>query len=210
MSEAAPWRSGSAEERWSGYLQPPDCTVLRNRLGETDADYLRDAENDLLEARLLELRENPDLVDRTYDAAHLGAIHRHLFQDVYAWAGEFRTVGLAKGDGESFSPPDSIALPLNHAINRLQESERFQTISPENLADEIAYVYDYINFAHPFREGNGRAQREFFRQALEGSGWILDWSRTESATLHAACNAARNDDDGAALAGLFRDILVPE
>jgi cell filamentation protein len=68
---------------------------LRNRVGAQTLDELRDAENDLVEARVIELRETPDLVgERTYDLAYLGAIHRQLFQDVYTWAGDLRTVGI--------------------------------------------------------------------------------------------------------------------
>ena len=86
--------------------------MLRNRLGIADVDTLRVAENDLLEVRLAELREHPESVARTYDLEHLKALHRHLFQDVYDWAGELRTVGLAKGGGESFIPPLDISRPV--------------------------------------------------------------------------------------------------
>jgi len=75
--------------------------VLRNLLDVEDAQVLADAENDLVEFRTAELRERPDLVRRTFDLPHIQAVHRQLFQDVYAWAGELRTVGLAKGGGES-------------------------------------------------------------------------------------------------------------
>ena len=70
----------------------------------SSAISLRDAENDLVEARVIELREAPDLLgDRSYDLSYLRAIHRQIFQDVYDWAGDVRTVGIEKGD-ESFCP----------------------------------------------------------------------------------------------------------
>lgn len=56
---------------------------MRNKVGATTYEALRAAEDDLLEARLTELRENPDLVPRTYDLRHWQALHRHLFQDIY-------------------------------------------------------------------------------------------------------------------------------
>lgn len=77
-----PWEAGSHEENWSGYFIA-GTTVLRNKLGIASVEVLRDAENDLVEARLIELRESPRLLgERTYDLTLLQAIHRHLFQDV--------------------------------------------------------------------------------------------------------------------------------
>jgi cell filamentation protein len=91
---------GDHQARWDGYLVEPGSAVLRNKVGATTVEQLQAAENDLLEHRLAELRERPGLVARTYDLAHLKALHGQLFQDVYEWAGELRTVGLAKGEGE--------------------------------------------------------------------------------------------------------------
>jgi fido (protein-threonine AMPylation protein) len=102
-----PWDTGDLEQNWQGYFVP-GTSVLRNRVGARTLSALRDAENDLVEARVIELRESPDLLgDRSYDLAYLRAIHRQLFQDVYVWAGDARTVGIEKGD-ESFCPPGSI------------------------------------------------------------------------------------------------------
>jgi cell filamentation protein len=78
-----PWDTGDVERNWQGYFVP-GTRILRNRVGARTLDALRDAENDLVEARVIELREASDLLgDRSYDLAYLRAIHRHLFQDVY-------------------------------------------------------------------------------------------------------------------------------
>ena len=69
--------------------------MLRNLLGVEDSQGLADAENDFVEFRIAELREQPARVKHTFDLAHLQALHRQLFQDVYEWAGDLRTVGLA-------------------------------------------------------------------------------------------------------------------
>ena len=107
-----PWDTGDLERNWQGYFVP-GTSILRNRVGAQTVDALRDAENDLVEARVIELREAPDLLgDRSYDLAYLQAIHRQLFQDVYDWAGDVRTVGIEKGD-ESFCPPGSISQPMD-------------------------------------------------------------------------------------------------
>lgn len=70
----------------------PGAGVLRNRLGLTDPDQLDRVERRLVTQRIIEGAPTGD-----FDVAHLRAIHRHLFQDVYAWAGELRTVEIAKG-----------------------------------------------------------------------------------------------------------------
>ena len=102
-----PWDTGDLERNWLGYFIP-GTRVLRNRVGAKTFNELQNAENDLVETRLIELRENPGLLgDRSYDLRFIRAIHRQLFQDVYDWAGDFRTVGIEKGD-ESFCPPANI------------------------------------------------------------------------------------------------------
>lgn len=81
---------------------------------------------------------------------------------------------------------------------------------PGRLPHEIAYLYDYLNFAHPFREGNGRAQREFFDQLHSETGRGLAWNRIGITELHDACHTARADGDITPLADLFRRIVDAE
>jgi cell filamentation protein len=203
------WEAGDAEERWTGYLLP-HSEVLRNKVNATTPDQLRDAENDLVEARLAELRAERTLIRRTYDLLHLQAIHRHLFQDLYAWAGELRTVGINKGKGESFAPPLSIEQTFQHVAQRIAESDQLRGLDGGQLAAEVAYLYDYANFAHPFREGNGRAQREFFDQLLAESGHGLDWDLIDKTQLHDACHIARNESDLDRLRTIFDSIVNQE
>ncbi|AXK85734.1 Fic family protein [Nocardia farcinica] len=203
-----PWESGNFEARWLGYFVP-GTSVLRNRVGATTAEELVDAENDLVEVRIAELRECPDRVSRTYDLAHLQALHKFLFQDVYEWAGDLRTVGIEKG-GESFCPPADIARPVDHIAALIGESDRLRRVDADDLPRQLAYLYDYVNFAHPFREGNGRTQREFFDQLLSESGRGLAWDTIDKAQLHSACHIARADSDLAALEELFTRIVDDE
>jgi len=205
-----PWELGDAASRWLGYLWGPDSGVLRNTLGIVDAEQLQAAEDDLVEYRLAELRADPTLVKRTYDLSHVQALHRQLFQDVYEWAGELRTVGLARDGGESFMPPAEIGRPVAHAAQRIADSDLLRGVTDDHLAAEVAYLYDYMNFAHPFREGNGRTQREFFAQLLAESGRGLEWGRVEREDLHAACHAARNNGDDSKLVAIFTRILTCE
>lgn len=210
MSASRPWEDGDAEARWDGYLTEPGSLVLRNLVGATTVQQLRDAENDLVEFRLLEMHERPRLVARTFDLTHLQAIHHHLFQDVYDWAGQLRTVGLAKGGGESFMPPAEIVRPIEHVAGRIRETDFLRSVDDAHLTGEVAYLYDYVNFAHPFREGNGRTQREFFSDLLDVSGRGIDWARTDREELHAACHTARNESDLEPLQHIFARIVVEE
>jgi cell filamentation protein len=201
-----PWDVGALDQNWAGYFIP-GTSVLRNRVGAIDADGLRDAETDLSEYRLLELREHPNLVaPRTYDMAHLTAIHRQLFQDVYEWAGDLRTVGLEKG-GESFCPPDDIWRPLHHVAIEIVDSDSLRSVPRATLQHKVAYLYDQVNYAHPFREGNGRTTREFSDQLLAEQGLGLNWADTDSDELHAACHQARGSSDIGGLITLFNRII---
>lgn len=209
MTDPRPWEIGDHEARWDGYLLSPGSTVLRNKIGVVTADGLRAAENDLLEFRLTELRSSPRLVSRTYDLAHLRSLHFQLFQDIYQWAGELRTVGIAKGDGDdtSFIPPLEIERPVAHVATRIAESDCLRDIAGQDLVDEVTYLYDYLNFAHPFREGNGRTQREFFAQLAAESGHGLEWGGIQMSTLHSACHRARTAGDLTELRGIIATVL---
>jgi hypothetical protein len=122
-----PWDTGDLDRNWRGYFIP-GTSILRNRVGAQTVDGLRDAENDLVETRVIELREAPDLLgDRSYDLAYLKAIHRQLFQDVYDWAGDVRTVGIEKGD-ESFCPPGSIGQPMDHVAAKIHRLRQLRAV----------------------------------------------------------------------------------
>ncbi|EHB48805.1 filamentation induced by cAMP protein Fic [Mycolicibacterium rhodesiae JS60] len=204
-----PWDTGNLEQNWQGYFIP-GTSILRNRVGAQTIDELRHAENDLVEARVLELREVPSLLgDRSYDLAYLQAIHRQLFHDVYDWAGDVRTVGIEKGD-ESFCPPGSIAQPMDHVASEIHRLKYLKSVPEADLARTVAYLYDYVNFAHPFREGNGRATRVFFDLLLSERGIGLDWEKTDLGELHSACHTARANSSLDGLIAMFAKILDSE
>jgi cell filamentation protein len=205
VSDPRPWDTGDFEANWQGYFIP-GTSVLRNRVGATTREALIDAENDLVEIRVAELRDDPAGVSRTYDLPHLQALHRYLFQDVYDWAGELRTVGIEKA-GESFIPPLDVARPVVHIAEQIAQSQRLCSLGDDELPNQLAYMYDYINFSHPFREGNGRTQREFFDQLLAESGHGLAWDLIEITDLHGACHVARAEGELKPLRQIFRRIV---
>ncbi|HFC8110049.1 TPA: Fic/DOC family protein, partial [Neisseria meningitidis] len=175
----------------------------RNRVGARTHAELRDAENDLVEARVIELREDPNLLGDRTDLAYLRAIHRQLFQDIYVWAGDLRTVGIEKED-ESFCAPGGISRPMEHVAAEIYQLDRLRAVGEGDLAGQVAYRYDYVNYAHPFREGNGRSTREFFDLLLSERGSGLDWGKTDLEELHGACHVARANSDLTGLVAMFK------
>ncbi len=153
-----PWESGDEHARWDGYLLA-DGRTLRNRVRATTPEMLREREDRRVEARALTLREHG--LPATYDLAGLRAIHRHLFQDVYDWAGDVRTVSIRKSRDGWFAPLDRIDDAMDAVATYLRDTDNLRTLDPSAVPGALASVYDVVNQTHPFREGNGRVQREF-------------------------------------------------
>ena len=110
--------------------------------------------------KLVELYENP--IKGNFDTEHLRDIHRYLFGEIYDWAGEFRTVYMKKEE-TYFASVDDIERDLNHDLILLDQQVQ-QVYTKFELADILARNYINIQHIHPFREGNSRTIREFFRQ----------------------------------------------
>lgn len=119
---------------------------------------------------------------------------------------------MAKGEGAdtSFMPPFEIERPVAHVADRIAATGQLRATPPTSLVAEIAYLYDYLNFAHPFREGNGRTQREFFAQLRAESRHGLEWKRVEMTELHRAFHSARTAGDLSRLEHLFARILTEQ
>ena len=143
--------------------------ALENRLGILDSAELAREEERLSKRRAVELFESGALDQlEPGTVAALREIHRQLFQDVYAFAGELRTVNLAKGNFR-FAP----LMYLEAALANIEKM-------PQGCYDEIVEKYVEMNIAHPFREGNGRSMRLWLDQMLKaGIGQVVDWSRVD-------------------------------
>jgi cell filamentation protein, protein adenylyltransferase len=106
---------------------------------------------------------------------HLRAIHRYLFQDVFPWAGELRVVNIAKGNA-MFGPALHVAAALDDAMAKLNRESFLAGLASPAFAQRSAFYLGEINAIHPFREGNGRTQREFIRQLALHAGHPLSWA----------------------------------
>ena len=143
--------------------------ALENKLGLTSSAYLAREEERISKKKAAELFEKgvldnlPVLMFST-----LQAIHKYLFQDIYDFAGELRTVNIAKGNFR-FAP----LMYLQAALENIDKM-------PQSNFDEIVEKYVEMNIAHPFREGNGRSTRIWLDHILKNKiGKVVDWSKVD-------------------------------
>jgi cell filamentation protein len=171
------------------YLDPASG-VLRNLLGITDAAELARAEAALSASRLIDLERRR--LPGGYDLAHLQAFHRYILGDVYAWAGQLRTVSIAKGS--VFCLPQHLESYAADMLGRLAAADRLRGLAREPFITALAGFLADVNALHPFREGNGRAQRAFFSQLAHDAGHHIAWVRMDPDRNMAASGAAHHGD----------------
>lgn len=143
--------------------------ILENKLGITDIAELAREEERISKKKAAELFEN-GMLDKLEAGkfSTLQFIHKYLFEDIYDFAGEIRTVNLAKGNFR-FAP----LLYLKAALENIDKM-------PQSTFDEIIEKYVEMNIAHPFREGNGRSTRIWLDLMLKTEiGQVIDWSKVE-------------------------------
>ena len=159
----------------------PGTAVLKNKAGIKDQDQLDEYEGDFTAIRLIELTQNP--VEGSYDLAHLCKIHQYLFQDVYEWAGEIRSVDITRGESR-FCNVRHIQSYSNTVFSALAAEKYLVDLEPKDFANRLAHYLSEINAIHPFREGNGRVQRLFISQLAEHAGYSLDYSALDQTGLY--------------------------
>lgn len=154
----------------------PVTGVLLNKLGLGTAAELEAAEREITHAALILLGESP--VHPGYDLPHLCAIHRRIFGDIYDWAGQIRTVAIAKGS--LFCLPQCMETSAAEIFRALHSENFLRDLDREAFVARLAYYMGEVNAVHPFREGNGRTQRAFFEQLAREAGYTLAWQRLDA------------------------------
>lgn len=193
---------------------------MKNRLGiKVDPEMLRAVERELTSNRL----EDDDEITRTFDERHLRDIHKHLFQDIYEWAGTMRSDTIEM-EGETFnvlehanllSKGKSTFLPASHLdrglahVENLASSKETRSPNKETFAEAATAVLSDLNYAHPFREGNGRTQRAFVEQLAVRTDHELDFEGVTAARNNAASIDA-HDGNTKALHRIISESLDPE
>ena len=157
-----------------GTGQDPYCysgsLTLRNRLDIRDDARLAQAEQDLSEIAVSQLEFSLP----PYDLAYLKQLHRVLFQDLYDWAGELRTIDISKG-GTRFCNTARIEPEANKIFAALAQAHWLIDLPRDALIAAVAVAYGDLNMIHPFREGNGRAQRLLFEHLILNAGYEIGW-----------------------------------
>jgi cell filamentation protein len=149
----------------------PDSEVLQNKLNIQDYDNLVEAELAFTAIRYSEYSSTITSI-QDFNLKHLMRLHRQLFQDIFHWAGEVRTVDIAKGETR-FCTCSRIEAEANKQFSRIVLLERFD--SKDQLITKIADIFCELNIIHPFREGNGRTQRFFFEELFFYFGLSVNW-----------------------------------
>jgi len=181
----------------------PGISVLINKLGITDQKQLNENEMLITSIRILQIEMQP--IDFEPDFSYYKSLHQRLFGELYAWSGQLRRINMSKLR-TAFCPADQIESTAHGIFTRLKEQCYFASLSRDELICELAGLYDLINYLHPFREGNGRVQRLYFRQLARWMNHSIDFAAVDSdrmmiATIHAS--AGIMDD----LIQVFEEIL---
>lgn len=161
--------------------------ILRNKLNIKDNEKLNQVEREIGYINYVEILKNPILGD--FSLKHLQAIHYKLFSDIYSWAGETREVDISKG--VQFCRCDFIENQFKTIEELLKKDNYLLDIKSKNEAvEKYAFYLSEINAIHPFREGNGRAQRVYMNYLSRLSGYKLDFSMTTKEEMIESCHEA--------------------
>jgi len=180
--------------------------VLINKLGITTTAELNAAETELVTIRLAMLAETP--ISGDFDLAHLQAIHGFLFQDVYPWAGQLRVVDIGK-NATAFMPHQAIPEMAVLIHDELNAEHLLIGLDARNFSERAAYYLARINLMHPFREGNGRTQRELIQQLANRAGYFISWAGASQEAMKQACIASIENQDLGPLRRIIQVGLEP-
>ena len=164
----------------------PDCNytqkngVLYNSANIEDEKILLVYESLKVSKRIEELFENPIKIK---DSNSLLSIHYYLFQDVYAWAGKVRTVNISKS-GRPFFNGERFNIAFQFIDTLISEYRVLRKTNKEELACKLAEILDNVNYLHPFREGNGRTQREILRLLAYEKGIDLNLNPPDNNSVY--------------------------
>jgi cell filamentation protein len=158
----------------------PKTGLLRNLQEITDPDVLLFVESGAVTKRLQELYEQPIKIK---GGDILFEIHKHLFQDIYIWAGKKRKVEISK-DGKQFFPTSHFDNAFRYIDQLISEFKKIPNSNKRQLAEKLAEILDNVNYLHPFREGNGRTQREFLRLLALEKDLILNLNPPDNRSIY--------------------------
>ena len=159
----------------------PDTKILINKFDIKDSKVLTEIERKITATKTLEFENNP--VDGDFSLEYLCNIHYFLFCDLYDWAGKIR-VGdfMFKGDSMFFRAC-YIEQGFNDFYNKLYKENFLKELCKNKFCERLAYFMGELNALHPFREGNGRVCRLYFKQLAKKAGYNIEFSHTTTEEL---------------------------
>lgn len=185
-------------DSWESYFYPETYNaqtrngVLRNIPDIRDAAALRTYDYRMSFARRIELELRPELVTRTFDGEHMKQIHGHLFGSTFEWAGQYRTVNMAKGGGAAFADAHNGAIDAYlDNVRVMVERTDWAQLSHAEFSERAAEIFSWTNQSHPFREGNGRTTKVFMEHVAERSPYTLEFERVPEEVWNMASAATR-------------------
>lgn len=189
---------------WDSSYCYPNSYVLINKLGIKNADALNLAEREITSTRYTQLIVNP--VKGNFDLMHLQEIHRYVFQDIYSWAGQLRTVNIAKGN--QFCNCMYIESGFESIYKKLKKDCFLLKTTSDTICEKLAFYLGEINVVHPFREGNGRAQRVFIQYLARAAGYSVNFADITAKEMIEA-SALAFDCDYRKMTELFQRMTTP-
>jgi cell filamentation protein len=181
----------------------PKTGVLRNLANITDSNDLLFFESAAVIKRAKELESQPIAVQ---NAETLLDIHRYLFQDVYHWAGQKRTVEISK-QGKPFFLTAFFGKGFAYIDTLITDYRKIDSANKSQLAEHLAALLDNINYLHPFREGNGRTQREFIRVLALEKGYTLNLNPPDNLDVYEHYMSGTIEGDVKKLAELILEMM---
>jgi cell filamentation protein len=175
--------------------------ILRNVPGLTDQAKLDRFE--AAEAAEALVRLHADPVRGAFDKAHLESIHIRIFQSIYPWAGEFRQVNMHRAASYPFAVVQFMDQNLDRTFAKLAAENHLKGLATDVFARRAAYFLGELNTIHPFREGNGRTQREFIRELAVEAGYSINWGHITRKQMYDASIESHNLGRNAAFAALI-------
>ena len=139
------------------------------------------------------------------------AIHRYLFGDVYEWAGQLRNIDISKGDNRfaHYAHIESAAMSI---FMQLAKEKHMARLDASAFSHRAAYYLGELNALHPFREGNGRVQREFISHLAHANGYYIAWESVSRADMLQTAIESFNGDSSKLAALIHQNLsaLEPE
>jgi len=181
----------------------PETGVLRNLADISDPDVLLFFESGAVAKRIQELYEKPIKIK---GVESLLSIHRQLFQDVYSWAGKRRKVEISKA-GKQFFPTTHFDNAFRYIDTLISDYKNISKGDKQQIAEKLAEILDNVNYLHPFREGNGRAQREFLRLLALEKGLTLNLNPADNKNVYDQYMQGTINSDVKILSKLILDLI---